>query len=104
VQTKVLPYYHCFSDLYKDLNLSDRLIALEKEWPGAVLLLLKTNKLTPVSIVTTTTKTTTTITKTLITTSIKRGIMYCINALRAVKTLENDRFSELFRVLVFVPG
>ncbi|XP_060572273.1 phytanoyl-CoA dioxygenase domain-containing protein 1 homolog [Ruditapes philippinarum] len=34
-------------NLYKDLNLSDRLIALEKEWPGAVLLLLKTNKLTP---------------------------------------------------------
>ena len=36
-------------DLYEDRGLEDRLIMIEKEWPGAVVLLLKEGKLTPVS-------------------------------------------------------
>ena len=35
-------------DLYEDYGLENRLIMLEKEWPGAVMLLLKLGKLTPV--------------------------------------------------------
>lgn len=38
-----------FLDLYEEENMSDRLIKMEKEWPGAVLQILKLGKLTPVS-------------------------------------------------------
>ena len=38
-------------DLYADLDMSARLMALEKEHEGAVLMLLKLGKLTPVRIV-----------------------------------------------------
>ncbi|WAR03284.1 hypothetical protein MAR_009842 [Mya arenaria] len=34
-------------NLYSECNMSERLIRLEKEWPGAVLMLLKLGKLTP---------------------------------------------------------
>jgi len=37
-------------DLYADLDMSARLMALEKEHEGAVLMLLKLGKLTPVRI------------------------------------------------------
>jgi len=37
-----------FADLYSDCTMSTRLMNMEKEWPGAVLLLLKLGKLTPV--------------------------------------------------------
>lgn len=41
--------YLYFLDLYEEENMSDRLIKMEKEWPGAVLQILKLGKLTPVS-------------------------------------------------------
>ena len=37
-------------DLYEDYGLENRLIMLEIEWPGAVMMLLKLGKLTPVTI------------------------------------------------------